>query len=258
MRKPIRLLPVNPATVAAWKEGIMPPMRMRGHDDTTSRRRAALGGATAVLLAIVASGCAGGLGGSTAQVPCPSAIEAPVLYPRDTWFYRNEDGQRWMQTYGLATEEGLLRGRGSRRGAEYYYDHTHTLRKVFNQGTWLTQETPDFPEIGQAELVFPLVPGKTWSVTMRDRLHGLVVLGHIRVAGCEQVTVPAGTFLAIRLDLTASVPGVPGAYQDVTYWYAPAVKNRVKQSVAPGPLQQAIVGYEMESFMIDVGKPTTQ
>jgi hypothetical protein len=206
-------------------------------------------------MAIVATGCAGGLGGSTAQIACPPAIEAPVLYPGDAWIYRHEDGQRSAQSYDKVTEDGLLRGRGPKRGAEYYYDHAHTLRKVYSQGTWLTQETPDFPEIGQAELVFPLVPGKTWSVTMRDRSYGAVILGHFRVAGCEQVTVPAGTFLAIRLDLTASVPGVPQAYQDLTYWYAPAVKNKVKQSVAPGPLQQKLVGYELESFMIDDPEP---
>ncbi len=159
------------------------------------------------------------------------------------------------QRYDKVTEEGLLRGRGPKRDAEYYYDHTHTLRKVLSQGAWLTEETPDFPSIGQAELVFPLVPGKTWSVTMRDRSFGLVVVGHFRVAGCEQVTVPAGTFLAIRLDLAASVPGVAGAYQDVTYWYAPAVKNKVKEASAPGPLQQALVSYELESFTIDSQKP---
>ena len=88
-----------------------------------------------------------------------------------------------------------------------------------------------------------------------------MILGHVRVAGCEQVTVPAGTFLAVRLDLAASVPGVPGVYQDLTYWYAPAVKNMVKQSVAPGPLQPELLSYELESFMIDVGinlgKPAT-
>jgi hypothetical protein len=156
------------------------------------------------------------------------------------------------------TEDGLLRGRGPKRDAEYYYDHTHTLRKVFSQGTWLTHETPDFPEIGHAELAFPLVPGKTWSTTRRDRTFGLVIAAHVRVVGCEQITVPAGSFLAVRLDLAASVPGVPGAYQDVTYWYAPAVKNTIKRSVAPGPLQQALVGYELESVTIDVGKPVDQ
>jgi len=90
---------------------------------------------------------------------------------------------------------------------------------------------------------------------MRDPSFGLVIVGHVRVAGCEQVTVPAGSFVAVRLDLAASIPGVPGAYQDGTYWYAPAVKNMVKRSVAPGPLQKAAASYELESFTIDVGKP---
>ena len=71
------------------------------------------------------------------------------------------------------TEDGLLRGYGPKRDAEYYYDHAHTLRKVYSQGTWLTQETRDFPEIGHADLAFPLVPGKTWTVTTRDPSFGL-------------------------------------------------------------------------------------
>jgi len=69
---------------------------------------------------------------------------------------RKAGGQRYDQV----TADGLLRGRGPKRGAEYYYDHAHTLRKVYINGTWLTQETRDFPEIGYADLVFPLVPGE--------------------------------------------------------------------------------------------------
>jgi hypothetical protein len=235
----------------------MPHLVTPCHEPLPARRWPALGGATAGFMALILAGCAGGLTGSAAQVPCPSAVEAPVLYPRDTWFYRNEDGQEWMQTYGLGTEEGLLRGRGPTRAAEHYYDHAHTLRKVYSQGMWLTQATREFPLIGQADLVFPLVPGKTWSLSMRDQSFGLVILVHLRVAGCEQVTVPAGSFVAVRLDLAANVPGVPGAYQDATYIYALAVKNRVEQTVAPGPLQKVFVSFELESFMIDIGKPAT-
>jgi hypothetical protein len=223
----------------------------------TSCRRTAPLVMAVVFTAIVATGCIGELGGSSAQVPCPSAVETPVLYPGDTWTYRNEDGQRGAQRYDKATEDGLLRGRGPMPDAEYYYDHAHTLRKVYSHGTWLTQETRDFPTIGHADLAFPLVLGKTWSMTMRDPSFGLVIVGYVRVAGCEQITVPAGSFVAVRLDLTASVPGVPGAYQDATCWYAPAVKNKVKQTVAPGPFQKALVSYELESFSIDVGKPAT-
>ena len=93
---------------------------------------------------------------------------------------------------------------------------------------------------------------------MREPTFALVVLGYVRVTGCEEVTVPAGTFVAVRLDVAASVPSVPGMYQNATYWYAPAVKNKVKQSVAAGPFQKAFVSYELEAFTIDVRKPATQ
>lgn len=63
----------------------MPPMRTRYRDARTPQRPPAVGMMAVVLLAIVATGCAGGLTGSTAQVPCPPTIKAPVLYPSDAW-----------------------------------------------------------------------------------------------------------------------------------------------------------------------------
>jgi len=52
-------------------------------------------------------------------------------------------------------------------------------------------------------------------------------------------------------------PGAPEASLEARYWYAPAVKNKVKQTVVSGPLQTELVGYELESFTIDTGKPAT-
>jgi hypothetical protein len=208
-------------------------------------------------LALLAAGCAGGFGGSSADLACPAPIEAPVLYPGDGWIFRSEDGKRWGQRYDQVTPDGLLRGRGPKPHVEYYYDHAHTLRKVYSNGTWLTQETRDFPDIGFAELAFPLVPGKTWSLALRDPSFAMVVHGYIRVAGCEEVTVPAGRFLAIRLDFTASFSGVSDGHLAVRYWYAPAVKNKVKQAFVSGQVLKEFAGYELEFFTIDSGKPAT-
>jgi hypothetical protein len=194
------------------------------HDDLTPRQWLALLGAMAVLCALLLAGCASSRAGSTAEVPCPPAIEAPVLYPGDTWTFRRDDGTRSRHAYDKVTEDGLLRALGTKAKVEYYYDHTHTLRKVYSNGTWLTEPTGEFPDIGYSALAFPLTLGKTWPFTLRDRSFGLPFVGHYRVVGCEQITVPAGSFFAVRLEMNGSVMGSPQMFLQWAEWYAPAVK----------------------------------
>jgi hypothetical protein len=67
-----RLLPLGLDTGPASQEGIMPPLVGRLETPITSRRWTAPLVVTVVLMAIVATGCAGGLGGSTAQIACPA------------------------------------------------------------------------------------------------------------------------------------------------------------------------------------------
>ena len=143
-----------------------------------------------------------------------------------------------------------------RASAEYYYDHTHTLRKVYTDGAWLTEPTRDFPEIGQVELAFPLIPGKTWSFSLRDPTFAIPIVGDFTVVGCEEVTVPAGTFLAVRIDVVAGA-GVPNTTVRWSYWYAPAVKFWVKHTEAPTGLVTRHGGFVLEFFTIDRGKPAT-
>jgi hypothetical protein len=60
------------------------------------------------------------------------------------------------------TTDGLFEA-ASRSGApRFFYDQTHTLRKVFRDRAWITEPTADLP-IGRNVLEFPLYPGKPWS-----------------------------------------------------------------------------------------------
>jgi hypothetical protein len=211
-----------------------------------------------VVIAIVAVGCAGGLAGSSAQVACPASIDAPVLYPGDTWTFRAEDGRRWRQSYDNVTEDGLLRGRGPKPNAEYYFDHAHTLRKVHIDGIWLTWDTPDFPEIAKPELEFPLTVGKIWTTTWY-RYALVPITQDSRVVGCEAVTVPAGRFLAVRIGVSRTdTRSGAAASQPYTLWYAPAVKYWVKGFGGSATLGDPLVGFELESFRIDERKPATK
>ena len=230
----------------------------RSHADAKPRCRSALV-VTAGLLALVTGGCAGGLAGSTAQVQCPSPIETPVLHAGDTWTYRNEDGRRWRQTYDKVTEDGLVRGRGPKANVEYYYDHTHTLRKVWSKGQWVTAPTPDFWDIGKPILQFPLTPGSGWVYTTpASDDYGMTFVRRHTVVGCEQVTVPAGTFVAVRIDVSQIQSNRPAnAAMDWSLWYAPAVKSFVKRTGGRATFWTPMPGFELESYTIDAQKPAT-
>ena len=237
----------------------MPRRMTRWQDDTTPRRRLALGRATAMLIALLLTGCAGGLTGSTAQVPCPPTIEAPVLYPGDTWTLRYEDGDWARRTYNEG-RDGLLLVRRAKSDAEYYFDHTHTLRKVFSRGQWLTAPTPEFWDIGKPILKFPLMPGQGWVYSVPAR--GEYSLDFVRrhtVIRCEQVTVPAGTFIAVRIDVSQIQSNRPAnAAKEWSLWYAPAAKYFVKQTGGPATFWTPVLGFELESYKIDAGKPAAK
>lgn len=207
-----------------------------------------------VVTAVVAGACTGGLPGFSAQVPCPPAVETPVLYPGDTWTFRFDDGQRWRHTLDAVTEDGLLRGHGPEPNVEYYYDHAHTLRKVYVDGTWITGETRAFPEIGKTELEFPLEVGKVW--TTRWHTDGAIQINQgSHVLGCEEVTVPAGTFVAVRIwvSRTDNRSRIPRS-RDYTLWYAPVVKYWVKGTGTFATIADRVAEFELESFAIDAAK----
>lgn len=81
---------------------------------------------------------------------------------------------------------------------------------------------------------FPLTPGKTWNEEAKWQVPDLSLPGKTEVEGklgnWEDVTVPAGTFHAIRGHVSCRVIGREGAHDqvDITYWYAPKVNRFVK------------------------------
>jgi hypothetical protein len=86
----------------------------------------------------------------------------------------------------------------------------------------------------------PLAPGQTWGSSVDADLGGgggFTGSGHWRAVDWESVTVPAGTYLALRVELKMeldfSVQGgeLQGTYQE-TSWYCPDVRNYVKATAS--------------------------
>lgn len=106
----------------------------------------------------------------------------------------------------------------------------HTIARVYHWdwengcGAAMFQTT-DEPQ----SLNFPLREGKTWT-----RAEDGVVLT-AEILGQEEVTVPAGTFDAIRVEIKMEIDedefdyeyGLRDMYSTQTYWYAPSVLNIV-------------------------------
>ncbi|MBI2025593.1 hypothetical protein HYT04_02295 [Candidatus Kaiserbacteria bacterium] len=83
---------------------------------------------------------------------------------------------------------------------------------------------------------FPLYPGKKWSSSWSWSGGGYRGNGSTygKAGTWENISVPAGTFLAIRVDVTHSWES---GSMTITYWYAPEVNRFVKYKGPLGSLE---------------------
>ena len=202
------------------------------------------------LLVLFLGGCAGGLAGRAVQ-SCPSSIPAPVLEVGDTWNIQEEGGRNLYRRYVRRTDDGLFEREDRPGGAQMFYDDAHTLRKVFREGRWNTEASLDYPDIGKPKLAFPLQVGWTWSDQVIARSVGIGNVIYHRtytVLGCEQVTVPGGTFFAVVIEETQRPVGFSGGSR--TWWYAPDAKNFVKLVHRPTAFWSAQRDWSLTSYRL--------
>jgi hypothetical protein len=83
---------------------------------------------------------------------------------------------------------------------------------------------------------WPLWLGKRWSCEFVDRAKGgeLRLQASYHVEGLDTVTVPAGTFEALRIVRRVQLVGTPDDYltRAQLLWYAPSIGSEVRQLVA--------------------------
>lgn len=166
------------------------------------------------------------------------AAIAPVLKAGQQWAYRRVDLWRKEETerfrQELAFEEA---GRWMVRWTILNSDDP--VRRGSVTGELMdpaSQSYADSRVTGSAEpLRFPLAPGKSWSFEYSFRGQSgrqTKVIQAAMVKGWETVSVPAGSFRALRVEHDGRYTASEGGYSwsgtiRETYWYAPAARRVV-------------------------------
>ena len=190
------------------------------------------------------SGCTGPAGpASLSQTRAGPAADAPQYKVGDRWVYRVRDGFRipivWEETHTVTSigADGITVA-VAMRGPQVNGDRVEKWPAAgrVSQGVLLDIETRRFRE-PLLRYRFPLESGSTWNqfvdnfneLSMREGR----INRHVRVGGHEQVTTPAGTFDAIRLNIVMRLDDeefwrwpTDGTH---TVWYAPAAKASVRE-----------------------------
>lgn len=179
-------------------------------------------------------------------VPAPRREQggAPVPAPRfvegDAWRYQQLNGwngtvrdRHASRVIGFQGDEALL-GTSFDLQAGAVKDPPVLARLRLGVHTGTTHSRAPFAQV--AWMQFPLEVGKTWSSDYSISLgHGKLQAHHhsAKVVGWESVTVPAGTFRALRVNHTLRrmvemSDVILPEYNYYTFWYVPEVKRYVK------------------------------
>jgi hypothetical protein len=177
-----------------------------------------------------------------------------TLAPNSVSYVAAPTGTAWIGQYTNSGSFGSGTARVPTRAGERMWEGQRVLTHESAAGTMMTRPSdnmrigflgpdgkPQFllsPPVGP---VYPLVPGKTWTsstlMTVYPQGATVPVESEWKVHDFEQVTVPAGTFRALRVSLVDRVRGV--AWNDDTYWLSPDLHTAVKviqRRVATHPL----------------------
>lgn len=173
----------------------------------------------------------------------PDTVAGPGVKVGDTWIYnklRGRDGSlehvslNVVRSVGAA---GILMDSSNLDGSQVYKVRrtaAFNLVDITGEDGSVQGARPFYPNFS-----FPLKVGKTWrqpvEFTIVNRPGDYVRADlEARVVGWESVTVPAGTFLALKIEMGGWYRGrmidnwpLDGHIED-TAWYSPEVRNVVR------------------------------
>jgi len=200
---------------------------------------------------------------STPKSPLSQAVTQPDIKPSDTWRYSIGIDWRGFERTSHVREDRIARVGVSDFVLSYASDGGYSTHgAMLLQKDWSTRrQFNHIDAVFTRRFSFPLSPGKTWEVQLNfpyDQTHHVY-----EVMGWEKVTVPAGTFDALRVEdhgtglwqhellpmpALPMPPGsagstngpstagrtdprtnfTPGGRLYGAYWYMPAIKREVK------------------------------
>ena len=179
--------------------------------------------AVVVAVATLAAGYGEAVQATQAGASAPQA-ERPTLEGGYSLTFTNPKVGEWDDIY-RGKEGSLLVFEDVYRGKSFKWYTTEDLNTVKSVGR--KTEFENDPHNGTFN--FPLFVGKKWTHYYTNTVGTTVAqrTAWAEVKAYEQVTVPAGTFWAYRIEAVNQRIDRPlPAYQ--TYWYAPDAKTTVK------------------------------
>ena len=189
----------------------------------------------------------------------PTAIsqekyEAPTWNVGDTWTFGYAITREWQVTvegveenlYILEDRYGVDKLCFDKRTLELKYFINPEGKKVTSETVWFYGIYCDFP----------VYVGKKWSKMVSgkdDRGRSMDYLHEFKVLSLEEVTVPAGTFKAFKIEFSKRIATrATDVYRNYV-WYSPEVKTIIKSSYAghegiwgPGSLDFALISFKLK------------
>jgi hypothetical protein len=191
----------------------------------------------------------------------PRELAAPVLQVGDEWRYVKRSALTGLTIDRVRVQVTAAEPDGYAVAEDWQTAGPITARfdrnlNPLRSGDWMYE--PAYPRFS-----FPLALGKTWSGEVKSSEMPARRYGTLRqrlkakVRGWERVTVVAGTFTALRIDLAINWSDTDNAQvwgsSAETFWYAVEVRNLVLHHRVDYPydgIQSSNVLVELESFRV--------
>ena len=218
---------------------------------------------------VIATCCVLASGLVLAQSAPTSKVEVPTIKVGDAWTFDRTDGLKNVKEYTslvtvTAVTDTEMRSTATRsdNGQIATIIRNKELNRLATETTiGKSVADPYYPSYS-----FPLEIGKTWdkevTFTRSNEPDWKVVTSlKGRVVGWEKVTVPAGSFNALRIEVLGFYHGWKGSASGAgrwsgrsidTAWYAPEVKNIVKSiyEESGGAMYSSKVIFELVEYKL--------
>ena len=157
-------------------------------------------------------------------------VAAPTLHSGDVWIDRIQGTNREFRIESVQSDGTM---NVSFWGSEMTTDPN--LNTIVYRSLTEASSDPSISDKPEMWFSFPLYPGKTWVNDYSWKITGASAsTGQAedvgKVLGWEEVTVPAGTFHCLKVEVTSRFFGKGGMFDEaqLTYWYSPKANRFVK------------------------------